>query len=124
MWLISIHHGLFNTCLIFSSLIGVYGLWRFWRHSGVGGNLWGMLVIAEGLYVVQDIVGAAMLLQGLSPARAWIHFLYGVVMLITLPGAYAFTQGRDGRREALMYAVIGLFLAGVALRAMSTGQLP
>jgi hypothetical protein len=59
-------------------------------------------------------------LQGGVPARGWVHYLYGVVMLISLPGLYAFVRGRDTRREALMYAVAGLFLAGISLRAMTT----
>jgi hypothetical protein len=31
-------------------------------------------------------------------------------------------RGRDGRREVLIYALIGLFMAGVSLRAIGTAR--
>ena len=117
-----VHRGLANVCLIFSLLIGLYGVWRAWRHGNVGRRLWGMLVTTQMLYLAQDIVGVIMLsFQGLNPARGWIHFLYGGIILITLPTAYVLTRGRDGHRETTLYTVLGFFLAGVVYRAMSTG---
>jgi hypothetical protein len=70
------------------------------------------------------VVGIMLFVQGGEPSRGWIHYLYGIVIVISLPGLYAFTRGRDTRREALMYAFIGVFLAGIALRSSDTALLP
>ncbi|MBI5081899.1 MAG: hypothetical protein HZB17_11410 [Chloroflexi bacterium] len=117
--LIFLHSRLFITSLIFSLIIGVYGL-RRWRNSGVDGNMFGMLALGEGLFVVQAIIGVVMALNGASPARGIVHYLYGVIMIIAIPGIYLFTRGRNGKNEALLYAMMAFFLAGVAFRAMTT----
>jgi len=40
---------------------------------------------------------------------------------LTLPAAYALSRGRDDNRAAWTYALLGLFLVGIALRARGTG---
>jgi hypothetical protein len=72
------------------------------------------------LYIAQGLVGVALYLLGARPARVWVHILYGVLLVITVPGAFAYMRGRDSRREALIYGLVGLFLAGVSLRAIYT----
>jgi len=119
MSLLQVHTGLANACVIFSLLIGGYGFWRYFRREGVGGNFWSILAAGELLYLAQGVVGVLMFLSGLRPGR-FVHILYGILMVIVLPGAYAYTRGKDQRREALVYGLVGLFLAGVALRAMTT----
>ena len=86
----------------------------------MGGNFWGILGAGELLYVAQGIVGVALYALGDRPARTWVHILYGILLVITLPGAFAYMRGKDTRREALIYGLVGLFLAGVALRAIYT----
>lgn len=119
MSLLQVHTGLANACVLFSLLIGGYGFWRYFRREGVGGNFWSILAAGELLYLAQGVVGVLMFLSGLRPGR-FVHILYGILMVIVLPGAYAYTRGKDQRREALVYGLVGLFLAGVALRAMTT----
>jgi len=120
MTLVQVHDGLSRACLLFSLIIGLYGLWRFFRQEEVGGNLWGILAAGELLYVAQGVVGVALYSLGGRPARTWVHILYGILLVITLPGAFAYLRGKDTRREALIYGLVGLFLAGVSLRAIST----
>lgn len=120
MTLTILHDGLSNACFIFSVILGGYAMWSFFRSQTLTGSFLGVLVIAELLYLAQALVGIGLALQGNAPARGWVHYLYGVVTLITLPGLYAYVRGRDSRREALLYAVAGLFLAGISLRAITT----
>ncbi|MEP7356031.1 MAG: hypothetical protein ABI847_02170 [Anaerolineales bacterium] len=119
-----IHGGLATACLIYSLILAGYSFWRYFRGQGIDSAMWGVLGVGEVLYLAQGALGAVMLAQGLQAARTWIHILYGIVMVITVPGAYAITRGRDTRREAAIYGVLGLFLAGIALRAMTTGANP
>lgn len=116
-----LHDGLSNACVIFSLIIFGYGVWSFFKDQGVGSAFLGVIVIGELLYLAQLAVGVGLLLQGGNAARTWVHYLYGIVLVISLPGLYAYVRGRDTRREALMYALLGLFLAGISLRSITTG---
>ena len=120
MDLIQIHGALANACLIFSLIIAGYGFLLYFTGRGIDSNFWGTVAAGELLFLAQGVVGVLLYAQGLRPARDWVHVLYGLVLVISLPGAYAITRGRDSRRETVIYAIIGLFLAGVTLRAMST----
>jgi len=120
MDLTQIHGALANACLIFSLIIAGYGFVLYFMGRGIDANYWGTVAAGELLFVAQGLVGVLLYASGLRPSRDWVHVLYGLVLLITLPGTYAITRGRDSRREAIIYAIIGLFLAGITLRAMST----
>jgi hypothetical protein len=115
-----LHNGLANACTLFSLIIFIYGIVAFFRGSGVSGAYLGVLIVGELLFIAQLVVGLVLFAEHLSPARGWVHYLYGVVLVISLPGLYAFVRGRDTRREALLYALMGLFLAGISLRAVTT----
>ena len=118
MSLAILHTGLARACVLFSAILGLYGLWLFFRKKKVDGNFFGVMATGELLYLAQGIVGALIYLGGARPGQ-W-HSLYGVVLVITLPGAYAYLRGRDDRRETLVYGFSGLFLVVVSLRAMFT----
>ena len=116
-----IHERLAVSMLIFMLALCAWGLWSYFRGEGVGGSYWGALVIGELLVLAQVLFGLILLLSGRTPLRMGVHLLYGVVAIISLPAAFFYTRGRDNRYEMLIYAIVCLFLAGVALRATSTG---
>ena len=120
MTLNQIHAILATATLIFSLIIGGWSLVRALRRQGIDGNTWGILASGEILYLAQGVVGILQLLGGARPERG-IHILYGVVTALTLPAAYALSRGRDDNRAAWTYALLGLFLVGIALRARGTG---
>jgi len=124
MSLVQIHAGLSNACLLFSLIVAGYGFLRYFRQQGVDGGFFGVIVVGELLYIAQVLVGVLLAFgDGPRPARLWVHVLYGIVLVIMYPAAYAFTRGRDGKQEVLTYAVVALFLAGIALRAVGTAAL-
>jgi len=124
MSLVQFHAGLSNACVLFSLIIAGYGFLLYLQNRGVEGGYLGVIAIGELLFIAQIVVGVLLAFSGVPrPARLWVHVLYGTVLVIMYPAAYAFTRGRDGRPEALTYAVVGLFLAGIALRAMETSSL-
>ena len=116
-----IHARLSITVLLFMLALGLWALWNYLRGAGMTGSLWGGLVIGELLIVIEGLLGAGLFAAGLRPGRSAIHILYGVFMAIALPGAFSFTRGRSSRSEALIYALVALFLAGVTIRARLTG---
>jgi hypothetical protein len=124
MSLVQIHAALANACLIFSLIIAGYGFLRYLRAEGVDGSFLGALAAGELLYLAQVAVGIGLLFAPVPrPARLAIHILYGAVLALMIPFTFAVTNGRDSRREVLAYALVGLFLAGISLRAMATSSL-
>ncbi|MCS7220959.1 MAG: hypothetical protein RML36_02205 [Anaerolineae bacterium] len=118
--LTEIHDRLGNTALLFVLALSVWGWWRFARRQGIPPSYWGALIIAELVILAQGALGAYLWFSGLRPARD-IHILYGIVSALAIPGAYVYTKGREGRAEMLVYSAVTLVLAGLILRAITTG---
>mgnify|MGYP005836280419 CR=1 FL=1 len=119
--LITLHDGLSRTILFFLVICALWGFWRALRGGGGRGDFWGALVILEGVILLQGLLGLVMVLMRLWPARGGLHFLYGIVLALALPLVYAYTRGRDGRREQWLYSVVLTIMVGLALRAITTG---
>lgn len=119
--LITLHDGLSRTILFFLVICALWGFWRALRGEGVRGDFWGALVILEGVILLQGLLGLVMVLMRLRPARGGLHFLYGIVLALALPLVYAYTRGRDGRREQWLYSIVLTIMVGLALRAIITG---
>ena len=119
-----LHARLLVTILLFFGALSIWGLVSYLRGQSISGSYKGALAIGELLMLVEFVLGVLLLLGGAQPYRLSIHILYGIVAIIGLPGAFAYTRGRDDRWELLIYATVCLFLCGIALRALSTGRVP
>ena len=122
-----LHGRLATAMVLFAALAGVYGLVEYFRKQSVSPNYWGIIVVGNLLAVGQGILGVILALGGGQPARGIIHILYGVVALSWIPiinvvGNFA-NKDKDARRETLIVALVSLFEAGIALRAISTATL-
>lgn len=106
-------------------LLGLVGcVWTFIGLRLQGGTPAGvraMLVLTEGLAILQGVFGITLYSSGLRPANVLLHTMYGVVSVLVLPVAYLLS-GRAGRRGEAYYIGLGsLLLAGVAFRALAVG---
>lgn len=115
-----IHRILSNTIWLFFLILGVWGLFRAIRSNNVNGSYLGALVVGEGLYILQAILGIILILGDAQPGRT-IHYLYGAFAIVALPGLFAFLRGDDSNRAQWSYALATLFLFGISLRAIGTG---
>ena len=106
---------------LYSLLVGIWGLFNFLRRRPPDGNFNGALAIGEGLFIVEGIVGMVLVLMGLAPAR-WLHFLYGVTILLTIPAIFAFTRGSNTTRESMLYGLGMVFIWVLSLRAADTAR--
>ncbi|HUS17879.1 MAG TPA: hypothetical protein VM536_23025 [Chloroflexia bacterium] len=113
------HRTVGSMGLLYTLLVGVWGLVLFLRRQAPGGNFTGALVIAQVLFVIQALVGVVLIVLGRLPAQS-VHFLYGICTVLTLPLAYTMTRGRNDSRAALIYGLALLFLWGLAERAVGT----
>jgi hypothetical protein len=118
MSIFEIHGRLGNTALLYTAVLAVWALWRYFRRQGMDSSYWGALAIAEVLLLVKGALGGYIYLSGIAHLeRSFMHLLYGVVSLLVIPAVFAFTRGDDRRRVMLIYGVALLFLVGVILRA-------
>jgi heme A synthase len=112
---------LFRTGLVITVIIGVWGLVTYFRKQPSSGSFRATLVLTEALFVVQGLVGALMFANGKRPHDN-LHWLYGILLVILLPIAATYVSGREPRREPLIYGIAGLFMAGLTIRAFTTGR--
>jgi len=117
-------HGLLSRALLlFTVIAGVYGLVEYYRKQVVTPSYWGMIVVGNLTAVAQGALGLIMALSGKQPEQ-WVHILYGVVALMWIPIINLINQlannSEHNRRETLIVALISLFEAGIALRAITT----
>ncbi|UCG25161.1 MAG: hypothetical protein JSW55_03960 [Chloroflexota bacterium] len=119
--IVQIHGVISNTSVLFFLLLGIWGLIRAIRKNGVDGSYFGALVIGELIFVLQAGLGIILALGGGAPGRGIVHYIYGAFALVALPGLFAYTRGDDSNQAQWYYALLTLFLFGVALRAIDTG---
>ena len=119
--LIFVHQGLFRAGLLITAIIGIWGLVMYFRKQTPSGGYRSTLVLTEALFIVQALFGIGLVLGGRHP-KDNLHWLYGILLVIVLPIAASYVSGRDARRsEPLVYGIAGLFMAGLAIRALTTG---
>lgn len=100
--------------------LGVWGCWTYVRGGSLSGSLAGAFVIGQGLVVVQAAAGIALYLGGHRPATS-VHYLYGVTAILVLPFVWSYMKDRHPRQGLLLYSLLALFVAGLAVRGMATG---
>ena len=122
MSLLNIHDRLAISAVLFAGVCAAWGFINYIRKQDMTSGYWGALAICEILMIAQGVIGIVLAIQGNSPPRAIVHYLYGISAVISLPAVYIFTGGRDTRRESLLYAVVSLWLFGLAIRGITTGS--
>ncbi len=126
MTLSEIHAQLTNTAIFFIAIIGVWAFFLRFRNQPLSGSWFGAAVIGELLLIAQVAIGVYLyLVMGLGAAlpRPFLHMLYGVVAIITLPAAYSyFSQLEDENVKTVAMAATCLFLWGILLRASQVAQ--
>jgi len=115
------HNGLFRAGLIITGFIAVWSVSLYVRKHAASGSYRATLVLTEGLFIVQGLVGIAIFLGGARPHDR-LHWLYGPLLVIVLPIAASYLMGRESRREPLVYGLAALFMFGLTVRAYMTGH--
>lgn len=119
--LLLLHDRLSISVLLFWAAVGVWGLIAFLRGGALSGSLAGSLVIGEVLVVVQVLAGLGLAIVGGRPPSP-VHYLYGVTGILVLPFAWSYLRERDQRQALMIYSLLALFIAGLAIRGMTTGH--
>ncbi len=117
--MIAVHELLFRVVALYTLICAGWGLLAYVRQRPVSDSYRTTLLIAEGLFVIQALVGLELLGEGRVPAQP-IHYLYGLLGVVVLPSMVGYL-GREKKRESLWLGLTALFLFGIAIRAMMTG---
>ena len=117
--IVAAHASFARVVVLYLVLLGGWGIAAGLRGKAPSGSYLGALVIAEGVALLQGLLGIANLLA--RPPQNTIHLLYGVALAFALPLAWSYTRGRPGGRVSLMLGVAALFAAGLGVRGLTTG---
>ncbi|GAB4417233.1 MAG: hypothetical protein Fur0044_12810 [Anaerolineae bacterium] len=117
LWL---HKGVGNAAPLFMVLVSLISFINYFRGLGLDGNVIGAVVVGEIMMLTQASLGLILLVLGLWPGGWGIHFLYGSLSVLFFPALWAYTRGATDRRASLTWAVGGLFMMGLTLRAIGT----
>jgi hypothetical protein len=101
---------------------GLAGLWALaaWRFRSLRGRpLWIAIIVAQSAILVQVLLGT-ILVAGDETYRKIVprfHMFYGFLIFITVGLLYQYRSQMKGRQE-LLYGLGGLFIMGLAIRAI------
>ena len=109
-FLLLVHQRLALAGILIAVIIGIWGLITFLLKREATSGYRSTLVMTELLFVV-----------GARRPHDGLHVLYGVLLVIALPIGASYTSGREPRREPLVYGLVGLFMVGLSIRAITTG---
>jgi len=117
IWL---HERIGNAAPLYMALLGVLNLINYIRGQGVDSGIIGAVIIGELMMMIQAGLGIALFIIFNRINNLSVHFLYGSLSVIFLPGLWIYTRGETDRRASLIWALAGLFMMGLTLRAIGT----
>lgn len=114
-----LHELLAGFVVVANLAAGVWGL--VVARQGSAPRAWGHLVaVGQSSILVQGAVGLALLAAGGRPLDPLHARVYGPFMVVAYVVAYGFRTG-DVARDTRTFAICGLVVAALGVRAMQTG---
>ena len=120
-FLLLVHQRLALAGILIAVIIGIWGLITFLLKREATSGYRSTLVMTELLFIAQGAIGIILFVVGARRPHDGLHVLYGVLLVIALPIGASYTSGREPRREPLVYGLVGLFMVGLTIRAITTG---
>ncbi len=115
-----VHDRIAVSAILFAFALGVWAAWDYVRGRDMSPSYWGALIIGQVLMTGQGLIGLLLVLGGARPVDL-LHLLYGVLVALSWPAVYIYTNARTGRTQVGIYALVSFFIFGLAIRAMMTG---
>lgn len=116
---LDLHVGWAWVVVISNAVVALWALGAHVQPALRGRGLWIATVLAQGSVAGQVMLGAV-LVAGQGMEAPQFHMFYGFVALISITLLYGYrVQLRD--RLYLLYGFGGLFVMGLAIRAMVLG---
>ena len=119
MDLLDVHAAVAWVVVVSNALAGVWALAAHWLPAVRHRTLWWFTLAAELTIVAQVILGVLLVTTEDREAPQF-HMFYGFVALASVGIIYSYRQQLAAHRY-LLYGLGGLFLMGLAIRAMLIG---
>jgi heme A synthase len=120
----------YNPYLIVTAaaISGIWGLIIYFTRRPPLVKPWRiMLIITVALGILQGLFGLIMVFASLKPGGGknlyYLHYVYGGIVALGLPLTWLSftTNGKDQRKDLLIYSIAALVLVAAAIRAWMTG---
>jgi len=128
--IVALIHG-YNFFLICAAALisGVWGLIIYFSKREPLKPWYISLYIVAALGLLQGLLGVMLVLLGQKPGGGvdlyWLHYVYGGIVVFALPVAVTYTtNGKNKRRDTLIYSLAVLILAAASVRGWMTGPIP
>jgi predicted transporter len=117
-----LHAGFAWVVLVTNAAVGAWALAAHYRRALRSRALWWATAAAEVTIVVEVALGVSLVaLEDREVAQ--FHAFYGFVALATIGIIYSYRH-QIGDNLLLLYGLGGLFLMGLALRALTISPIP
>ena len=117
--LVALHRIGFNAVLLMSLILAGWAWFTFFARQALPAAYRSTLYLTVGLFVVQGLLGL-LLLATAHHLRDPLHLLYGVLLVIAIPIGASYSGRLEGRRQGLVFGILGLIMVGFAIRALMT----
>ncbi|HEU5230109.1 MAG TPA: hypothetical protein VFU49_19980 [Ktedonobacteraceae bacterium] len=118
----------YNVYLVIAAaaIAGIWGLILFFTKRPTNPSWRISLIVTAALGLLQGLLGVIMVIMGLKPGTGtgiyYLHYVYGGIAALALPIAITYaTNGKNPRRDMLIFSIAALIVAAVAVRAWMTG---
>jgi len=108
--------------VVANAVVGAWALAAHWSERFRSRRLWPATVVAELTIVLQVVLGVAIVVVD-DVEVAQFHAFYGFVALATIGIIYSYRH-QLRPHLLLLYGFGGLFLMGLALRALTISPVP
>jgi hypothetical protein len=117
--LLDVHAAVAWVVVVSNALAGLWALAAHWLPAARHRTLWWFTLAAELTIVAQVILGVLLVTTEDREAPQF-HMFYGFVALASVGIIYSYRQ-QLAAHKYLLYGLGGLFLMGLAIRAMLIG---
>jgi lipoprotein signal peptidase len=117
--LLDVHAAFAWVVVISNALVGLWALGAHWLPALRHRSLWWATLVAE-LTIVAQVVLGVLLVTNEEREVPQFHMFYGFVALASVGIIYSYRQQLKAWLY-LLYGLGGLFLMGLAIRAMTIG---
>jgi len=118
---VQLHNAIAIVLIVWNGLIALWALLAWRRLVPLIQGYPFLARVGWYLYVPQVLLGIWLYTHGHRAPVGWQHYVYGLGAALVI-GVGEFYRPRLRGREALLFGLVGLLLAGVALRGFLTGH--
>jgi len=128
-FILLLHQYNFYLIVVAAAISGIWGLVLYFTRRPPIKPWRIMLIITLALGILQGLFGLIMVFSGLKPGGSgkdpyyYLHYVYGGIVALGIPLTWLSftTNGKNQRKDLLIYSIAALVLAAAAIRAWMTG---